>query len=278
MWGVDTTKPGGQAYYDSIAELYASWGVDFIKADDMASHLYQPAEIKALSQAIRKTGRPMVLSLSPGAAPITEAEFFRKYAQLWRISDDFWDNWPSLKAQFGRARDWAAAPSTAGQPGAWPDADMLPLGQIGASGKNARRWTAFTRDEQYTLMTLWCMFRSPLIFGGDLPGNDEFTVSLLTNPEVLAIDQTSSGNHQSYARGNIVGWVADAANLTDQYSSITNLGDGEEIVEANWPELGIAAKKAAVRDLWKREDLGKRQGIQLHVRAHASVLLRVSPE
>src|ERR1700682_3657376 len=131
MWGVDTTKPGAQAYYDSIAELYASWGIDFIKADDMASHLYQPAEIKALSQAIRKTGRPMVLSLSPGPAPITEADFFGKYAQMWRISDDFWDKWPSLKAQFGRARDWAASPRTAGRPGAWPDADMLPLGRAG---------------------------------------------------------------------------------------------------------------------------------------------------
>src|SRR4051812_11347569 len=69
MWGVDTTKPGAQAYYDSIAELYASWGVDFIKADDMGSHLYQPAEIKALSQAMRKTGREMVLSISPGPTP-----------------------------------------------------------------------------------------------------------------------------------------------------------------------------------------------------------------
>ncbi len=140
MMGVDTTKPGAQAYYDSIAELYASWGMDFIKADDMASHLYQPAEIRALSLAIRKSGRPMVLSLSPGPAPISEVEFLRKYAQMWRISDDFWDSWPSLKEQFPRAAAWAPL----SRPGAWPDADMLPLGKIGdpmtrahAGGRNS---------------------------------------------------------------------------------------------------------------------------------------------
>jgi alpha-galactosidase len=97
MWGVDTTKAGAQAYYDSIAQLYASWGVDFIKADDMGSHLYQPAEIRALALAIRKTGRPVVLSISPGPAPISEAEFFEKFAQMWRISDDFWDDWRLLR-------------------------------------------------------------------------------------------------------------------------------------------------------------------------------------
>ena len=127
MWGVDTTKPGAQAYYDSIAELYASWGVDFIKADDMGSHLYQPAEMKALSQAIRKTGRPMVLSISPGPAPISEAEFFEKYAQMWRISDDFWDDWKLLRQQFDYTRDWA---QFVGKNDTWPDADMLPFGKL----------------------------------------------------------------------------------------------------------------------------------------------------
>ena len=127
MWGVDTTKPGSQAYYDSIAELYASWGVDFIKADDMGSHLYQPAEMKALSQAIRKTGRPMVLSISPGPAPLSEAEFFEKHAQMWRISDDFWDDWKLLRQQFDYMRDWA---QFVGKNDTWPDADMLPLGKL----------------------------------------------------------------------------------------------------------------------------------------------------
>ena len=275
MWGVDTTKAGAQAYYDSIAELYASWGVDFVKADDMASHLYQPAEIKALRLAIQKSGRPIVLSLSPGPAPISEVEFFRKHAQMWRISDDFWDNWPSLKEQFARTRDWAPIV----RPGAWPDADMLPLGRIGAPNEHGdRRWTALTHDEQFTLLTLWVMFRSPLILGGDLPGNDEFTLSLITNPEVLAVDQNSSGNHQSYGQGNLVAWMADVPGTSDKYFAIFNIGDANETVHDNWQEMGIAAKKAAVHDLWQHKDLGTLDAIHLSLRPHASVLFRVSLE
>jgi hypothetical protein len=157
MWGVDTTKPGAQAYYDSIAELYASWGVDFIKADDMGSHLYQPAEMKALSQAIRKTGRPMVLSISPGPAPLSEAEFFEKYAQMWRISDDFWDDWKLLRQQFDYARDWA---QFVGKNDTWPDADMLPFGKLRVtSAEGGGASSKFTFDEQQTVMTLWSIFR-----------------------------------------------------------------------------------------------------------------------
>jgi hypothetical protein len=125
MYGVDMTKPGGQAYYDSIIKLYAQWGVDYIKADDMSSP-YQGDEIAALSQAIKKCERPIVLSLSPGPAPLEQAEDLKKHAQLWRISGDFWDNWKSLKEQFSLCRAWA--PHTV--PGHWPDADMLPLGRI----------------------------------------------------------------------------------------------------------------------------------------------------
>ena len=139
MWGVDTTKPGAQAYYDSIAALYASWGVDFVKADDMGSHLYQPAEMKALSLAMGKTGRPMVLSISPGPAPVSEAEFFEKYAQMWRISDDFWDDWKLLRQQFDFTRDWVPF---VGKNGTWPDADMLPLGRLKVTDKegNSLEW------------------------------------------------------------------------------------------------------------------------------------------
>src|ERR1700730_7458748 len=195
MWGVDTTKPGSQEYYDSIVELYASWGVDFIKADDMGSHLYQPAEIRAVAQAIRKSGRPIVLSISPGPAPISEAEFFARHAQMWRISDDFWDDWKLLRRQFDLAREWAplvAANHT------WPDADMLPIGRVGIypiTGGGAP--SKFTADEQRTMVTLWSIFRSPLIVGGELPTLDASALSLLTNPQVLAVNQDSSAAHGS---------------------------------------------------------------------------------
>jgi alpha-galactosidase len=274
MWGVDTTKPGAQAYYDSIAELYASWGVDFVKADDMGSHLYQPAEMKALAQAIRRTGRPMVLSISPGPAPLSEAEFFQKYAQMWRISDDFWDDWKLLKKQFDYTRDWA---EQVGKNATWPDADMLPLGRLRITAKEGGGSpTKFTADEQQTVMTLWSIFRSPLIFGGDLPSNDAATTALITNDEVLAVDQHSSGNHQSLESGNIRAWIAAVPDGKDQYVALFNLGDKPERLDLPWNKIGIDAISAEVLDLWAKVLLGRKDGVQIELRPHASVLYRVS--
>jgi alpha-galactosidase len=269
MWGVDTTKPGAQAYYDSIAELYASWGVDFIKADDMGSHLYQPAEMKALSLAMRKTGRLMVLSISPGPAPVSEAEFFEKYAQMWRISDDFWDDWKLLRRQFDYTRDWA--PLVGNE--MWPDADMLPLGKLRVTAKEGGGTpTRFTPDEQQTVMTLWSIFRSPLIFGGDLPSNDSATTALITNEEVLQVDQNSHGGHQALDRGNIRAWVAEGGKPGEQYVAIFNLSDADKNVNLKWPELGIAAQTVEVRDLWQHHPLGSAAGIHVSLRPHASIL------
>jgi alpha-galactosidase len=274
MWGVDTTKPGSQAYYDSIADLYASWGVDFIKADDMGSHLYQPAEIKALSLAIGKTNRPIVLSISPGPGPISEAEFFEKYAQMWRISDDFWDDWKLLKKQFDYTRDWA---EFVGKNDTWPDADMLPVGKLRVTAKEGGGTpTKFTPDEQQTLITLWCIFRSPLIFGGDLPGNDKGTNALLTNDEVLAVDQRSSANHQVFEGGNVRAWIADLPDSTDHYLAVFNLGDDVVNVDLPWSKVGINAFILQVRDLWQRTSFGEKDRLLLTLRPHASVLYRVS--
>ena len=103
MYGVDVSKPAGQAYYDSIVALYAKWGVDYIKADDMswadkpARENYHGPEIAALHRAIVKSGRPIVLSLSPGPAPVAQAAHLEENANLWRISGDFWDDWKSLE-------------------------------------------------------------------------------------------------------------------------------------------------------------------------------------
>jgi hypothetical protein len=276
MWGVDTTRPGAQNYYDSIAELYASWGVDFIKADDMGSHLYQPAEMKALSLAIRKTGRPMVLSISPGPAPVSEAEFFEKYAQMWRISDDFWDDWKLLRQQFDFTRDWAPF---VGKNGTWPDADMLPLGRLKVTDKEGGGMASkFTPEEQQTVMTLWSIFRSPLMFGGDLPSNDTSTIALITNQEVIAVNQHSRGGHQALDRGNLRIWVADGATSTEHYVAVFNLGETLENGSVPWNQVGIPARSATLRDLWAHKDLGKADAIPIHLVRHASVLYRVRSE
>jgi alpha-galactosidase len=274
MWGVDTTKPGSQAYYDSIADLYASWGVDFIKADDMGSHLYQPAEMKALSMAIRKTGRPMVLSISPGPAPSSEAEFFEKYAQMWRISDDFWDDWKLLRQQFDFTRDWA---QSVGKNDTWPDADMLPLGKLRVTSKEGGGSpTKFTADEQQTVMTLWSIFRSPLIFGGDLPSTDSATTALITNEEVLDVDQHSRGGYQALERGNVRAWVADGAKAGERYVAVFNLGEAADKVSIAWGDLKIQGTVTAVRDLWGRKSIELGDAVHAILRPHASALYRVT--
>jgi alpha-galactosidase len=274
MWGVDMTKPGAQAYYDSIAELYAAWGVDFIKADDMGSHLYQPAEIMALNSAIKRAGRPMLLSISPGPAPISEVKFFEKYAQMWRISDDFWDSWKLLRRQFDYARDWAPH---VGRNETWPDADMLPLGKLRVtSTEGGGSPTKLTADEQQTVMTLWCIFRSPLIFGGDLPSNDKSTTALITNEEVLAVDQNSANGREEFADGNIRAWVAEIPGCKDRYLAVFNVGDKPADVNLAWNDLAIPGISARVRDLWRRTSLGRQQGVHSKLAPHASLLYRIS--
>jgi len=273
-YGVDMSKPGAQAYYDSIAELYASWGADYIKADDMNTPA-RAAEIVALHEALKKTGRPIVLSLSPGPNFPEYADFLASNAQLWRISNDFWDNWPALKRQFDIAHAWEGY----SRPGHWPDADMLPIGRIGIRAERGDdRMSLLTHDEQQTVMTLWSIFRSPLMFGGDLPSNDAFTLALITNPEVLAVDQQSFGGHQSYRQGDTIAWTADVPGDSAKYVAVFNIGDSAESVELSWSEAGIPAKQATIRDLWARKDQGSQDHIRVTLPPHASALYKVQPE
>lgn len=276
MYGVDMSKPGAQAYYDSIVALYAAWGVDFIKADDMSRpYALRAPEVHALSSAIRKSGASIILSLSPGPAPISEAADLRDNAQMWRISDDFWDDWKLLRKQFDYTRDWVPY---IGKDDTWPDADMLPLGTLRITDKNgAPQQTRFTPDEQQTVMTLWSMFRSPLIFGGDLPPADPATLALLTNREVLEIDQNSSNNREILERGNLRVWLADAPGSHDKYAAVFNLGDAAETIHLTWTELGMQLANPAVRDLWQRKNLGRQKNLDVTLRPHASALYRVSP-
>ena len=232
-------------------------------------------EVHAMSSAIRKSGATIVVSLSPGPAPISAAVDLRANAQMWRISDDFWDDWTLLKKQFDYTRDWAPY---IGKDDTWPDADMLPLGKLRIIDKNgAPQTTRFTQDEQQTVMTLWSMFRSPLIFGGDLPSVDSATLALLTNREVLEIDQNSSGNRQVLERGNLRVWLADGPGSAGKYVAVFNLGDAAEQNHLSWMELGVQAPNPAARDLWQHKDLGRQKDFDVTLRPHASVLYRLSP-
>ena len=279
-YGLAASKPAAQAYYDSIARLYASWDVDFIKVDCISSRPYKADEIRMLSTALRKTGRPIVLSLSPGAAPIEKVDEMRRYANLWRISDDVWDLWHStvdypqgLGDQFPRIAKWAGL----AQPGGWPDADMLPIGYLGpAPGWGKARETRMTHDEQRTLLTLWTIFRSPLMIGANLPKTDAWTTSLLTNPEVIAVDQHSRENRPVISTNTAVVWTARPDAGDDRYLAVFNLDEHEQKVHYNWKELGLTGPRFQLRDLWERKDLGSANALSVTLAPHSCALYRLS--
>lgn len=248
MYGVDMSKAGAQEYYDSVFALIASWDVDFVKVDDL-SRPYHKREIEAISKAISRSGRPMLLSTSPGETPLAEGEHVSEHANMWRISDDFWDHWPELLAQFERLRAWTPYR----RPGHFPDADMLPLGVI-AMGQRA---TGFTPEEQFTLMSLWSIARSPLILGADLTRLDDSTRALLTNDEVIAVNQASTGNRQLFRTSDgLIAWAAEAPGGRGQYAALFNTGKESHAVPIRFTQLGLAVP-CRVRDLWGQKDLGE---------------------
>jgi len=278
-YGVKYT-PAGQAYYDSIASLYATWGVDFVKIDCI-SYPYQGDEIHMFSEALRKTGRPIVLSLSPGPTPLDKVDDLRKYAQMWRISGDVWDHWrqwpnqdwsQGLLTQFQVTAKWAPFV----EPGHWPDADMLPLGYLGPRpGQGKARQTAFTQDEQRTLMNLWSIFRSPLIIGGNLTQLDNWTTSLLTNAEVIAVNQRSKNGRAIVNDPKKAIWVAKPDAGGGVYVAIFNLDDAPQTIAYPLQSLGLTGTSYKVRDLWKHQDLGNKERLNVNLPAHASAMYRV---
>lgn len=276
MYGVDASKEGAQAYYDSLFELYAEWGVDFVKVDDIAaSRLYDAhlPEIQLIRNAIDRCGRPMVLSLSPGPAPVAHADLFESAANMWRMTDDFWDLWPLLLDMFDRCEKWQGRPA----PGNWPDCDMLPLGHIGirsVDGGGSDRWTRFTRDEQLTMMTLWSIFRSPLMFGGELRDNDEWTLSLLTNRDVLNMHRNSAGARLVYREGDKVAWTAEG-DQGEVYVALFNTGDAALDVSVPLNELNVTGSRQC-KELWSGDELGAvQEKVSASVPPHGARLLRL---
>lgn len=228
MYTVVPGKPGAQEYYNSLFELYASWGLDFVKIDDLSSPIYFEEEINMIRKAIDRTGRKIVLSTSPGETPIAHADHVQKNANMWRTVGDFWDSWQQLKEHFEVFERWNKWRSY----GAYPDGDMLPMGKIGIRAERGNpRMTNFTPDEQYTLMTFWSIFKSPLMFGGNLPDNDPFTLSLLTNKKVLKVLNESINNKPIFTDENKAAWIADEPGTGAKYLAVFNTTDQKIAIE-----------------------------------------------
>ena len=271
MYGLDMTKPGAQEYLNSILELYASWGVDFIKVDDL-SRPYREPEVEGYRKAIENSGRPIVLSLSPGNTAIKEADHAAKNANMWRMADDFWDNWKEIIGMMNYAKLWEGK----GGPGHWPDCDMIQIGKLSKRGPvGQERYSRFTEDEELTHMTFWCIFRSPLMLGGNLPENRPFELNFFNNPEVIAVNQQGEDPKELYNKdGNLV-WCSHVQGSKDLYVGMFNLNENSSDVAISFASLGIKGK-VKVRDLWKKADVGSfKKSYHQQINKHGAALIRL---
>lgn len=271
MWPLNMSHPGAQIYLHSLFEQYAQWGVDYVKVDDMVQPwaVYaHPEEIMGYRKAIDSCGREMVFSTSPGPTPLPNANFdIGKYANQWRIVNDFWDKWESLDEEFDRAEEWY---KYAG-PGHWPDGDMIPIGTL-YSGKSK-----FTRDEQYTLMTLFAIMRSPLIWGGKLVDSNADELKLMQNSEVLAVNQNSTGN-KPIVTGKTPVWMAEVPDSPIRYVAVFNRNEASADVTINFSDLGVTAPDDTLRDLWEKKDVGVfSNSYKVTLAPHQSKLYRLTP-
>ena len=266
--------PGAQAYYNSLFALYAEWGVDFVKVDDI-SYPYHLKEVEMIRKAIEKCGRPIVLSLSPGEAPLSQGKHMAVHANMWRIVGDLWDYWDAVKHLIYVTANWSPYIGN----GTWPDCDMIPLGRLAVSQHPANgkeRDTRLTPDEQYTLLNLMAIAKSPLMFGGDLTQVDDFTKSLLTNKAVLDVNQHSIGNRVSYIDTEKVMWMAEDANDKCYYVALFNSSNNDVTFDVNLKDYGKANNKN-MEDLWTaKKSKIKHNQLNVKLAPHASKLFKIT--
>ena len=277
MYGVDPEKDGAREYYNSIFELYASWGVDFIKCDDIARELpHEESELIMLSKALHGCGRPMVLSLSPGPALLEKAELYKQISNMWRITDDFWDKWDLLKDMFHRCELWQNHVAK----GCYPDCDMLPLGWLG-KGFGHEWYTNFTPEEQHTMLTLWCLFGSPLMLGCELTKLDDATLALLTNRDVLSMLTPDCKPHQVCLDDEKAIWCAYNAVTGEHFAAFFNLSDETQTIHCDIETLHVgdepcAHKDASLTELWSKEKTSvSGSAISVTPPAHGCLVFRV---
>jgi len=292
-WGI-ADNAAGQAYYDSMLKLYAGWGLDYIKVDCISDHPYRITEIKQIAAAIQKTGRPIVLSLSPGPTQLEHAAEVAEYAQMWRITNDHWDGWklPSspepdefpfgLGGEFDRIAKWF----TYVRPGNWPDPDMLPWGSLTPHpGWGEPRQSRLTQEEERTELNLWSISRSPLILGANLTKLDDFLRGLLANESILFIDQNAtysrpvdvSGLGASFTNARV--WRASinepGARNYAEYFGFFNLDDKTVTLRASWKQLGLDGSKHNAQNLRNEEGFKESKEVTVTLPAHGSTVYEI---
>ena len=267
MYGVDASKPGAYEYYLGLFRLYASWGVDFVKCDDICREMpHCREELRLISRAAKECGREIVLSISPGPALLEEAELYKETAAMWRITDDFWDEWRLLYGMFERCEKWCIHTGF----GNYPDADMLPIGALRQDYSEADR-TKFTEDEQYTMLTLWSIFRSPLFIGGEMTKFDKFTLDLITNEGILDMHKNARHAHQVFRKtidGNeLILWIASGA-YGGSYIALFNAGESTAKYTLDLKSIELEGEHSYT-ELWSAAE-GTGSGISCEIPPHGA--------
>jgi len=267
-YGINMTKPGAQEWYDGLIQHIADMGVDFIKYDDIVPY---PEEVEAVAKAIRKTGKPIVLSLSPGGSVDPDAIEIFKLANMLRVTHDVWDEQKYIDECFNAWRKWQGK----SEPGFWIDMDMIPFGQlqlmsppsrdkkksvmskgdIALAGKGVRRWCQLTKPQMKTFITMRALAVSPLMIGGDLPTLDNFSLALITNREMLACNQNGMMGSLQYNRNGLETWKTEKRGASGEgWIGIFNR-TGEKTTFVLTPEIaGLDGTDYRLHDIWSDSD------------------------
>ncbi|MBQ7740088.1 MAG: glycoside hydrolase family 27 protein [Eubacterium sp.] len=280
MYGLYNCE-GAQDYYNSIINMYASWGVDFIKCDDICVTEFRKwdnpytadYEIEMIRKAIDGCAREIVLSLSPGPAPRDKAAHLSKNANMWRLTGDFWDKWEPLYDMFSKCREWQGV----SKKGNYPDCDMLPIGTLSKNGTchgPQNRKSQFTPPEHYTLMSLWGIFGSPLMIGGNLPELDEFTLSLLTNKEYLKMHKSAYNAKELLREDGFIAWGADGENV--KYLALFNTAEREKELSFDLSDILEEKRYYDVLNIWSGEKSEIRNKISVKTPPHGAKLYKIS--
>ena len=277
-YAVDMSKPGAQEWYDGLIEHIASMGVDMIKYDDIVAH---PDEVEAVAKAIAKTGRPILLSLSPGGKVDPEAIDFFKMGNMLRVTPDVWDEQKYIDLCFDAWRKWEGKE----QPGFWVDMDMIPFGQlqlmsppssdgaktvmdkgdIALAGKGVHRRCQLNSDQMETFITMRALAASPLMMGGDLPTLDEFSLKLITDPDMLACNQNGVMGSLVDEQDGVEIWRSKKRGFASAgWVGVFNRSIRVKTVELSARRLGFKAEESIrLRDVWKVRQLKLGESVEI---------------
>lgn len=263
-YAVDMSKPGAQEWYDGLIQHIADMGVDFIKYDDIVPH---PDEVEAVAKAIRKTGKPIMLSLSPGNTVDPNAIKQFKHANMLRVTEDVWDEQKYIDACFAAWRKWQGKE----EPGFWIDMDMIPFGQlqlmsppgtnaaktvmdkgdIALAGKGTTRWSQLTKPQMETFITMRALAASPLMMGGDLPTLDEFSLKLITDPEMIACNQNGVMGSLVLDEDGLETWKVGKKDSTKEgWLGVFNRLDREVKFEITDRRIGLPSTDYQLTNIW----------------------------